>query len=44
MQEASGVKETAGGQEALRDLVGRGRVHRRFYIDPEVFRAEMSRI
>jgi phenylpropionate dioxygenase-like ring-hydroxylating dioxygenase large terminal subunit len=30
--------------EALSDLVGRGRVHRRFYADPGVFEAERQRI
>lgn len=30
--------------KALSELVGKGRVNRRFYTDPEVFRAEMARI
>jgi len=31
-------------REAYSDLVGRGRVHRRFYTDPEVFAEEQARI
>jgi len=31
-------------REAFGDLVGRGRVHRRFYTDPEVFAEEQARI
>jgi phenylpropionate dioxygenase-like ring-hydroxylating dioxygenase large terminal subunit len=31
-------------REAYKELVGRGRVHRRFYIDPAVFAGEQARI
>ena len=32
------------GSKAYAELVGRGRVHRRFYTDPEVFAEEQARI